>query len=62
MSSSRWNETDKTELIYLGLSATVRALRAAGKEVVLVMDVPELPFHPKDCIARPGSVLFQAQL
>jgi len=59
MSSSRWNETDKTELIYLGLSTTVRALRAAGKEVVLVMDVPELPFHPKDCIARPGSVLFR---
>jgi peptidoglycan/LPS O-acetylase OafA/YrhL len=59
MSSSRWPTTDKTELIYLGLNATVHALRAAGKEVVLVMDVPELPFLPQDCIGRPGAVLFQ---
>jgi peptidoglycan/LPS O-acetylase OafA/YrhL len=59
MSSSRWPEVERAELIYLGLDATVRTLRAAGKEVVLVMDVPELPFLPKDCIARPGTALFQ---
>ncbi len=59
MSSTRWPGATKARLMFLGLDATVRELRAAGKNVVLVMDVPELPFFPKDCIARPGAAVFE---
>jgi hypothetical protein len=36
----------------------VQALHRAGKQAVVVLDVPELPVYPRDCITRPGSSLF----
>ena len=58
MSSERWSGNDKADLMFRGLDATVKTLRRAGKIVVLAVDVPELPFSPKDCLGRPGSSLF----
>lgn len=36
-----------------GLRSTVQELLAAGKTVVLVVDVPELPFNPNHCFFEP---------
>jgi hypothetical protein len=41
-----------------GLRRTVEALRAAGKQVVLVMDMPQFSFFPVRCIDRP--ITFEA--
>ncbi len=37
-----------------GLDRTVRALQQAGKQVVVLVDSPELPFLPRDCVDRLG--------
>ncbi|MBA7472684.1 MAG: acyltransferase [Bradyrhizobium icense] len=36
-----------------GVRSTVQRLLAAGKRVVLVVDVPELPFNPRYCFFQP---------
>ena len=36
-----------------GLARTVRELEQRGKQVVYVLDVPELGFEPRGCVARP---------
>lgn len=36
-----------------GLRRSVALLQDAGKPVVVVIDVPELPFEPRGCLARP---------
>lgn len=33
-----------------GLGNTIRRLEKAGKNVILLVDIPELPFFPKDCL------------
>lgn len=40
----------RVDLFYFGLSQSVRELLAAGKKVVVFVDVPELPFFPVDCV------------
>ena len=40
----------KAELFEMGLESTLVALDAAEKRVVLMLDVPELPFFPRDCL------------
>ena len=45
--------TDKIEIFRAGLQATVDALLAAGKTVVIIKDVPEFPLNPKACFGRP---------
>jgi len=45
---------NKGELLLKGLDAAVTLLR--DKRVVLVLDVPELPFMPRDCLARDYAV------
>jgi peptidoglycan/LPS O-acetylase OafA/YrhL len=47
---------DKPEALLIGLRATVERLVAAGKRVTIMLDVPELPFRPANCITRPLSV------
>jgi peptidoglycan/LPS O-acetylase OafA/YrhL len=42
----------KPERLSAGLARTVETLEAGGKSVVLLLDVPELPFRPRDCITR----------
>ena len=43
----------KAQIFEKGLQASVNALVGAGKKVVLFKDVPEIPFTPDACIARP---------
>ncbi|OFW87828.1 MAG: hypothetical protein A3J37_01445 [Alphaproteobacteria bacterium RIFCSPHIGHO2_12_FULL_45_9] len=43
-----------SELLFDGLNTTVQKLTAAGKQVVVLSDVPDLPYFPKDCV-RKGS-------
>ncbi len=43
----------KAQTMEAGLDRTVSTLIAAGKRVAVVLDVPELPFLPRDCIGRP---------
>jgi peptidoglycan/LPS O-acetylase OafA/YrhL len=43
---------DKVGLFYSGLEMAVTALEQKGKSVVIVIDVPELPFFPRDCIRQ----------
>jgi hypothetical protein len=44
-----------------GLDTAVGRLLDAGKRVVLVIDVPELPFPPANCFAEPRIALSQQQ-
>jgi SGNH domain (fused to AT3 domains) len=44
---------NKTQSFEFGLRAAVASLRSSGKQVIIVVDVPELPFFPKRCLGRP---------
>ena len=44
---------NNTEMMFRGLDRAISLLEAASKSVVLFVDVPELPFQPRDCIDRP---------
>lgn len=44
---------DPEEMVYRGLTRAIQRLASTGKQVVLYLDVPELPFQPRDCVARP---------
>jgi peptidoglycan/LPS O-acetylase OafA/YrhL len=48
-------DASNAELMARGLERTVAALAAAGKRVVVHLDVPELPFSPRDCVDQPFS-------
>jgi peptidoglycan/LPS O-acetylase OafA/YrhL len=50
---TRPGTADKPTAIAAGLHDTVELLSSAGKRVVLVIDVPELSFSPRGCVARP---------
>lgn len=53
ISSKEWPNATKVELLERGLDRAIRSFEQAGKQVVLVIDGPELPFFPRDC-ARQG--------
>lgn len=40
----------RSDLFYYGLDLTIKKLVDSGKSVTLFVDVPELPFFPKDCV------------
>jgi peptidoglycan/LPS O-acetylase OafA/YrhL len=40
---------NKSDLFYDGLNSAIKKLTEGGKSVTLFIDVPELPFFPKDC-------------
>jgi len=44
--------TSREDVFLFGLESTVRTLEAAGKEVAILLDTPELPFSPRDCLRR----------
>lgn len=50
ITSNVYPNTNKIELFELGLARTVSTLEQAGKSVILVVDTPELPFFPEDCM------------
>jgi ribosomal protein S11 len=45
--------TNKVETFKRGLYASIEALTAAGKKIVIIKDVPEFPINPKACLIRP---------
>jgi peptidoglycan/LPS O-acetylase OafA/YrhL len=50
--SSRSFSGTRAALFYAGLDQAVTRLEAAGKEIIVFHDVPELPFFPRACIPR----------
>ena len=44
------------ESVRLALERTAQRLLTSGKEVWLIVQVPELSFHPAECVKRPFSV------
>lgn len=40
----------REEAFYIGLDNSIKRLISSGKHVTLLIDIPELPFFPKDCI------------
>jgi peptidoglycan/LPS O-acetylase OafA/YrhL len=58
IASDEFLTTNRSELFYLGLEKTVRELESHGKSVVVIIDIPELPFVPRNCL-RPS--LFGSQ-
>ena len=42
----------KVDLFKYGIEKTVTELESKGKNIIIVIDVPELPFFPRDCIPR----------
>ncbi|MES2207909.1 MAG: acyltransferase family protein [Pseudomonadota bacterium] len=40
---------NRSDLFFDGLNSAIKLLSANGKAVTLIVDVPELPFFPKDC-------------
>lgn len=46
-------DSSKRDVFVTGLSRTIKMLLAAGKKVVVVADIPEIPFLPTECIGRP---------
>lgn len=46
--------SSRQDLLFEGLNATVQKLSESGKDVVVLMDIPDLPYFPKDCV-RKGS-------
>ncbi len=53
ITSAEFKTEDRAELFYLGLDRAISGLEQASKSIVLVIDIPELPYFPKDCIGRP---------
>lgn len=48
---------DSKEIVYQrGLEATIDQLERAGKQVVMVMDVPQFGFQPIRCVNRPFTI------
>lgn len=47
--SSNIYSGSRKEIFYLGLDSAVKRLISNGKDVTLFIDIPELPFAPKDC-------------
>jgi hypothetical protein len=50
ITSGEFLATKKAELFYLGLDKTVKELEKHGVSVIVIIDIPELPFFPRDCI------------
>lgn len=44
---------NKTETLFYGLERAVSELSRAGKNLVIMVDIPEMPFFPISCVQRP---------
>ena len=56
-----YDRTNKSKALAKGLHDAVKRLVAAHKTVVIVIDVPELPFSPVDCFMPPRVLLGSTQ-
>jgi hypothetical protein len=45
----------RAELFFLGLDQAITHLEQAHKQIVLLIDLPEFPFMPRDCYRRLGT-------
>lgn len=52
-SSTNPSLSNRQELFFQGLDSGIKKLLHSGKKVVLLVDIPELPFSPKDCFRDP---------
>jgi hypothetical protein len=43
----------REEIFFLGLDAAIKLLIKNDKKVTIFVDIPELPFFPRDCIRNP---------
>lgn len=50
ISSEEFAGVSRSEMFYAGLVKTVQTLIQHGKQVVVLQDIPELPFFPVDCV------------
>lgn len=48
----KYQNLNKTQAFQFGLEKTITELEIVGKKIVIVLDVPELPFFSQDCISR----------
>jgi peptidoglycan/LPS O-acetylase OafA/YrhL len=53
ISSKDSSKASRTDIFFNGLNSTVDILEKSGKQVILMIDVPELPFLPRDCYRSP---------
>lgn len=62
ITSSKYAGYSRAEMFLNGLQDTVALMREHGKEVIILMDQPELPFFPVDCIkGRPDCFVPRQQ-
>jgi peptidoglycan/LPS O-acetylase OafA/YrhL len=52
ISSIEIKNKSREDTFFYGLNNTVGRLQKAGKQVIVAVDVPELPFFPKDCVNK----------
>lgn len=45
----------RADLFYAGLERAIARLEQAHKQVVVLIDLPEIPFMPRDCYRRQGT-------
>ena len=45
---------NKIDLFYSGIERAINALEQKGKSIIIVIDISELPFFPRDCINSPA--------
>jgi peptidoglycan/LPS O-acetylase OafA/YrhL len=50
--SPLWPNKSKVELFFEGLNSAITTIEKSGKRVVIMVDVPELPFFPLDCFRK----------
>ena len=50
ISSNKLITNDRSEIFYFGLSEAIKALLVSNKKVYLLVDIPELPYFPINCI------------
>ncbi len=53
ISSNNLGQVSRTDIFFNGLNKSIDILEKSGKQVILMIDVPELPFFPRDCYRNP---------
>lgn len=56
------DETDRARIFEAGLRSLVARLLSAKKEVTIILDLPELNFHPKSCLGRSSNAACRIRL
>ncbi len=54
-------EKDESKILRSGLARTFEMMQKAGKQVIVVLDDPQIPFNPSRCVVRPLTTSKQCQ-